>query len=263
MTQLQHVYVTAHGTWIAGAFAGETAQIGIRLAITQADSEPAKGSVFTLSLNGDVVVDSGTHAGTNGILTRTWSARLGPVGNSENADAAWQSDLADDMYAFLNAVNGYSHQNFRWTHVKIAPILQSGSYGAPSAVYTFNTPLTGLSTASAMPPECAIAVTWRAPIIGRRGRGRVYIPGLAAVTPLGTDGTVSGTFRTLLSGYAATLVANLENSPGTEIYGPNLVVMSAGQLTAVRPSEVRVGSHWDVQRRRQQDVPETYTTVAL
>lgn len=263
MTALQHVYLTAHGSYSAGHWLGETCQIGLRLAITDASDEPAKGASFTMGLSGDVVNDSGTTAGTNGTLTRTWAARLGPVGSTNDADAAWQIDLAEDFRPFLVAVAAKQAPNFRWTHVKIAPILAAGNYGNPAAIYQFTSPITG-GASNAQAPEVSVALTLRAPVIGRRGRGRMYIPALGSATDLlASDGTVHATFASLLLTNAATLVTALENSPGTEDWGPTVVVTSAGSSDAVRPSQLRVGNHFDVQRRRQQQIPETYTTTAL
>lgn len=262
MPALQHIYLTAHGEWTASPFATEKAQIGIRLPIAAEADPPAKGTTFEPIANGDVVLDAGTQAGTNGTLTRTWKARLGPIASPDNA-ATMQADLADDMWAFLNSLKSIQSTVFKWTHVKIAPILATGAYGAPSAVYQFTAPLVGASAAGALPPELAVAVSFRAPIIGRRGRGRMYIPALALTQVDGANGTVLAAAQTSLKTWAGTLVTNLENLPGVEEYSTLVGVMSAGSSTAVRPSEVRVGNHWDMQKRRQDQAVETYSSAAL
>lgn len=263
MAALQHIYLTAHGEWTTANWLGEKGQIGLRLAIVEDAAAPAKGSIFSLPLSGDVATDSGTYAGTNGTLTRTWTARRGPVGSTENCDDVFQADLADDFWTFLDSLKANVKNTWTWTHVKIAPILADGKYGAPAATYQFTTPLAGTGSAGTnFPPEVAVAVSLRAPVLGRRGRGRVYLPGLNT-TVSATDGTVSTTFRSAAATAMATLIANLEDAPGIEDYGPLVVVTSAGSQTAVRPSEVRVGSHFDAQRRRQHQVPEDYTVTAL
>jgi len=262
MAELHHIYVTAHGEYGANAWSGEKAQFGVRLCITEGAAEPAKGTVYTPISNGDIVVDSGSQAGTNGTLTRTWKARLGPIASTDNADAAMQADLADDVWTFLNATKSKVWSGFSWTHVKIAPILSTGGYGAPSAVYQFTSPMAGTDVTGALPPEVAIAISLRAPIIGRRGRGRIYLGGLGK-SALNGDGTVAGATQIQLRDAMASLVTNLEDMPGTETYGPTVSVLSAGAATAVRPSQVRVGNHMDAQRRRQHQVPETYSSVDL
>lgn len=263
MTALQHIYLTAHGEWTTANWLGEHAQIGLRLAIVEDASPPAKGALFTIPTNGDVALDSGTYAGTNGTLTKTWTARRGPVGSSENCDDAFQADLCEDLRTFLDALKANVKDTFRWTHMKVAPILADGTYGAPSATYQLTTPLAGTGSAGTnFPPEVAVAVTLRANVLGRRGRGRVYLPGLNTSVSA-TDGTVSSAFRSSAAGAMVTLISNLEDAPGTEEYGPLVMVTSAGSSVAVRPAEVRVGSHFDAQRRRQHQVPETYTVTAL
>lgn len=90
----------------------------------------------------------------------------------------------------------------------------------------------------------------------------MFIPALSSGA-LETNGTVIASWRTAVAALTATLVTNLENSPGTEEFGPLLMVTSAGSATAVRPSEIRIGDHFDAQRRRQHQAVETYTTTAL
>lgn len=264
MAILHSVYLTAHGLFNDANWTGETAQVGLRLCTGNDGHLPAKGSTFTVPLdNGDIVNDSGTTAGPNGVLTRTWSARMGIAGSPQNWDAGQQIDLAEDFRTFMAAVAAFQGPIWRWTHVKIAPILAGGAYGAPSAVYTLNSPVVGSAPGtSTMPPEAAVAVSLRAAVLGRRGRGRMYVPGMSPAY-CNNSALVAPTAQTGLSNAAAALITNLENVGGVEDYSPLVMVQSAGQATAVRPFEVRVGSHWDSQRRRQAQAPETYTSVVL
>lgn len=264
MAALQHVYLTAHGEWTSATWQGEQGQIGLRVAFSTADPEPAKGSIFTPLGNGDVDTDGGTSAGTNGTLTRTWKARVGPIGSTTNMDDANQIDMAEDFRTYLSGLLSAQDADWRWTHVKLAPILADGKYGAPAATYQFTTPLVGSASASlnCAPPELSVAVSLRAPIIGRRGRGRVYIPGLSTAA-IGANGTYNTGYNPGLLTGMQTLIGDLEDFPGVEDFTPIVCVMSAGSATAVRPTEVRVGNHLDVQRRRQHQVRETYTSLAL
>lgn len=264
MTALHHIYVTAHGEYTVGSWVGETAQIGLRLAVESEGSLPAKGGLFEpFSGHGDVVADAGTLAGTHGTLTRSWTSRMGTAGSSENADAAFQVDLAEDVWVFLNTIKGVQNNTFRWTHIKIAPILADGKYGAGAALYSITTPLAGAVSTATTPPELAVAVSMRGAVLGRRGRGRVYVPALTIASINAADGTISVTTQNSLAAALVTLITDLENGPGTEVMTPLVMVTSAGAPMAVRPSQVRIGSHWDVQRRRQSQVPEVYATTAL
>ena len=260
MVALQHVYLTAHGTYTTAEWSDETAQIGFRLPFAVGLDMPAKGSEFTPLQNGDVVQDSGQTAGTHGTLTRTWTARVGPIGSAENMNATEQIDMCEDLWTFLNAIKTYQHNMWKWTHMKIAGVAADGSYVRPAAVYTLATPITG-SSSSSLIPQAAIAMSMRAPVIGRKGRGRIYLPGVAATT-LTNQVLNSGTISALNTAFG-TLIGNLQNMVGWNLYNPVVSVMSAGSATAHRPSEIRIGNHMDIQRRRVAQSPETYTSVAL
>lgn len=261
MTALQHMYVTAHGSFATGAWIGEAAQFGIRLAIDETGAMPEKGAIFDLMLHGDVAVDQGTQAGTHGVLTRTWTARRGPSGSTENADAGFQIDLAEDVWTFLDAIKAYTYSAFKWTHVKIAPVSAAGATIGTASVYTFTTPLAPTGSAL-LPPQVALAVTLRANILGRRGRGRIYLPAVAQ-TVCTSDGLVSGPPVTGIRAAFVSLVNNLQNVPGTPDYIPLVTVTSPGQASGVRPSQVRMGQKLDTIRSRREQVPEVYTTTDL
>jgi hypothetical protein len=266
MVAVSHIYITAHGEYHGSSpWVGEFAQIGLRLAYVDVTAEPAKGSVFTIMPNGDAVADSGTTAGANGSLTRAWTARIGPTGSTENMDAGEQIALAEDMRTFLAAVAPYQAASFRWTHIKLAPAATDGKYYQPAGVYVLTTPVVGSASGTygiTLPPEVSIAASLRAPIVGRRGRGRMYIPGLASLA-MNSDGLVASATQTGIATALNTLVDNLDNRGGTPDYDGCVIVTSVGSSTAVRPSQARVGNHADVQRRRQSQVNESYVTQTI
>ena len=264
MVALQHVYVTAHGQWNTAPWTDERAQIGIRLACVSDDNVPAKGVPFTIfGGNGDIETDTGTTAGAHGILSRAWTARMGGVGSLFNMDADRQVDIAEDVWTFLNAVIGHQSNKFQWTHVKIAPLTASGAYGfTGAATYDFTTPLVGNNTSVPLPPEVALAVSMRAPISGRSGRGRMYLPGLG-VPQVAANGTVLEVTRTALAASAKTFLNNLDDAPGVDEWGVIAMVTSAGKPTGVRPAQIRIGDHFDAQRRRQHQAVETYSQETL
>ena len=261
MTVLQHIYLTAHGSFNSGPWVGEAAQFGLRLAIADSTAMPDKGTTFTPLTNGDVVTDQGQTAGTHGTLTRTWSARLAGTGSDENADAAFQIDLAEDVWTFLDVIKSYTSSAFRWTAVKLAPVSAAGATIGTSSVYQFTTPLAG-TVGSLLPPQVAAAITLRANILGRRGRGRIYLPAVSA-NALALDGTLATAYTNAIRAAMVTLITNLEDAPGAALFNPLVVITSAGQATVVRPAEVRTGQRADTIRSRREQVGETYTTTAL
>lgn len=262
MTALQHVYLTAHGSWVAGPWVGEAAQFGLRLATVLGSEAPAKGTVFTLPTHGDAVLDQGTEAGTNGVLTRTWTARRGVLGSDENFDAGWQIGVAEDVVTFLTAIKSLNSAAWNWTHIKMAPVGVDGKTLQPSSVYTL-TPIGGTGTGT-LPPQVAYAVSMRANLIGRRGRGRIYLPALSSNSAvLDTSGTAATAFQTTMRTAFVALVNDLQNLPGAPDYLPFVTIMSPGLTSGVRPSQVRTGNRFDTIRSRREQVAEAYGFTAL
>lgn len=261
MTDLAHVYLTAHGSYPAGSWVGEQAQIGVRLAFAPVISAPNKGDVFTPLAGGAITSDSGTLAGTHGTLSKTWTARIGGTGSLENFDAAAQVDACEDMWTFLNALKAYQFSDFKWTHVKCSAVDPTGATPIVSSVYTFTSVLAG-AVGTGLPPQVAMALSARANLVGRRGRGRVYVPALGT-TILASDGQIATTPANSMRNAFKTLIDNLQAQPGLTANMPIFSIMSADSATAVRPVEVRSGSRLDTIQSRRRQVTETYTTTAL
>lgn len=261
MTALQHIYLTATGRFSTGVWVGETAQFGLRLTIAETGAMPTKGTLFDVPLNGDVVGDQGVESGAHGTLTRSWTARRGPTGSTENCDAGFQVDLAEDTWTFLDGLKGYTSSMFQWTGVKLSPISAAGATIGASSVYSFTSPVQGQGS-SMLPPQIALAISMRANILGRRGRGRIYLPAVAT-NLADTSGQIATSGNTAVRGLFVTYLNALQNLPGTPDYLPLVSIMSAGQTVAVRPSQVRVGNRFDTIRSRREQVPETYTTTEL
>lgn len=261
MADMKHVYLTAHGSYPSGSWVGEAAQIGVRLAWVPVLAAPLKGDIWEPQTNGAITADFGSLAGAHGILARTWTARIGSSPSEENCDAAAQVDMAEDMWTFLNTIKTYQSSAFRWTHVKCAAVDPAGHSPVVSSVYTFTTPLAG-GTSNSLPPQVAMALSTRANLVGRRGRGRVYIPALAT-SVIQADGTVAGTAGDGMRAAFKTLIDNLQAQPGFTLNQPILFVGSADSPTVVRPVELRTGNRLDTIQSRRRQVVETYTTTAL
>ena len=261
MGNLHHAYATLHGSYNTGAWVGENAQIGIRLPFVSAVAAPDKGAIFTPEVGGAITPDFGVQTGANGSLAKTFTARVGPAGSPVNLDAGMQIDIAEDLFTFASTVKAYQYSAFRWTHVKIAAVDETGIVPVTSSVYTFNTPQAG-GVSTGLPPQVAMALSTRANLLGRRGRGRVYLPALAS-TVLASDGTIlAGTGTTLRAAFK-TLIDNLQSLPGSPAYIPIVAVMSNDSDTAVRPVEVRTGNRLDTIQSRRRQVAESYTVTAL
>lgn len=255
-----HLYVTMHGEMLGG-WTGEKAQCGLRVAFRPVAS--SSGPIISLYDNGPVeqIYSEISTAVVTG--TQTFAAGFpGQVGNNSQYTEEILKDIATDVRAYLEALKNNMSNKFRWTSVKIAPIERgTGKYLAPSTVLTFVTPVTGGGTNS-LPPEVALCCSMRAPVVGKRGRGRMYFPFLSTLAA-DAEGKVASGVRTHFATETRTLIQAIEDLPGTDTSTNNVVVMSAAATTAVVPSEVRVGDHFDAQRRRQHQVDEIYTSLPL
>lgn len=261
MGNLHHAYVTAHGSYSTGSWLGESAQIGLRLPYSLVVGAPDAGAIWTPAVGGTIEADFGSETGTHGTLSKTFTARIGAPGSVENLDAGAQIDMAEDVWTFLNTIRAQQYSAFRWTHVKISAVDEDGAVPVASSIYTFTAALAGTAS-TALPPQVAMALSLRANLVGRRGRGRVYIPALAA-SILSSDGTISATPANNLRAAFKDLVDDLQSAPGLENYIPIVSVMSADSATAVRPVEIRTGNRLDTIQSRRRQVAETYNTTAL
>lgn len=261
MGAMQHVYITAHGEFSNASWSDEKAQFGVRVVFAEAESAPLMGEIFVPQTNGDAVSDFGTQTGTHGTLTKTWKARIGAVGSVENCNATTQIDFAEDVWTFLNSLTAYQWSGWRWTHVKIAAIDAAGATVGSGATYTFTTPLAGQRT-NPMTPQAALALTLRANIVGRKGRGRIFLPGLARDL-MDANALVDSTSRTALRASFKSYIDNVQNMAGLTQHLPIVVVMSAGAAQAVRPAEIRIGDRFDTIKSRRAQVTEVYQSTPL
>lgn len=262
MTALQHVYLTAHGEYFSGPYLGEAAQIGFRFGFAPVASSPIMGERFVLDTHGEAVPDFGTETTTNGVLTKSWKARVGPVSSVENWGGDEQAAAAEATLILMVMLKAYQSSAFKWTTVKQAAIDATGKTIGTASTWKLNSPMAGAGS-SMLPAQSALAISSRANIVGRAGRGRFYLPALAT-TAIGTDGTVSDTVREACNTQFKNYVDAMQGIlGGLDTMRAVYVITSAGAATAVRPAEVRTGHLVDTIRSRRAQVEETYSTLPL
>lgn len=251
-----HIYVTMHGEF-TGAWAGEFAQMGFRFGIFPLGT--SQGPIRPLHDLGAPTQTFNTYDTTHFNVVESFTSDTPgvPIAWSEYLD-----DCAADVWTFLNTVKSYQSTAFRWTHLKFSAVeLGTGRVRVPGTIYTLKTPLSG-GAANMLPPEVSIALSMRAGIVGRRGRGRMYLPAVASTTNDNSGKVVAGN-RTALANATAALITAINDQPGLDTLQTRVIVTSAAATDCVLPTEVRVGDHFDAQRRRQHQVDEVYTTVSV
>lgn len=257
------LYLSMHFDYTAASgWQGETAQMGLRLGMVPTVGAPDMGAIFTLPVASSVspLAVQGSDATWN--YSCNWEAHWGSNPDEATIDLAQQADMAADCLTYWTAIKGQCNTGVRFTGVKIAPIQPDGTYSYGASEWRLKSAVAG-TQASAMPPETSIAVTIMADIIGRRGRGRMFIPGLGTANA-NTYGKVGASAITAFGAATKTLIDNLQNLSGVpQGYFPLVSVCSNNDATAIRPQTVRLGDHFDVQRRRQHQIPENMTYTSL
>ena len=119
----------------------------------------------------------------------------------------------------------------------------------------------GVATGTPMPADAAIVASLRTSIPGRSFRGRLYLGGFV------TAGVAAGgTVHTDLAGGLAAGLATFGQAMQWEDAGvdtTNWVVLSKTRSETTRIEEVRVGSLWDTQRRRENGLAQTYRSFHI
>lgn len=257
------LYLSMHFDYSsASGWQGETAQMGVRLGMVPTVGAPDMGEIFTLPVASSVTRQAVQGSDATWNYSCNWEAHWGSNPDEATIDLAQQADMAADVLTFWNAIKGKCNTGVRLTGVKIAPIQADGTYSYGASEWRLKTPLAG-TYGTAMPPETSIAMTIMADVIGRRGRGRLFLPGLASTTAA-TNGKVTSATQTDLSTALKAFIDNLQNLSGVpQGYFPLVSVCSNNDATAIRPQTVRIGDHFDVQRRRQHQIPENMVYLAL
>jgi hypothetical protein len=101
-------------------------------------------------------------------------------------------DAASVLYQYFTSYMCFELSN---QYTVTAVSLYVGQDGGPPALFEFapSSPVVGPSTGTPLPQNCAVLVRKRTSSAGRRGRGRIYMPGIAEseVNPAGVIGTTT------------------------------------------------------------------------
>jgi len=115
--------------------------------------------------------------------------------------------------------------------------------------------LPGVATGQMLPFQCATSISWRSALATRAGRGRMYLPPLAAST-LAT-GRISSGAATTISDSAALLVSSLDSD------GLALILFGRTSHTVTPITGGDVGNVIDTQRRRRNKLIEVRTAITF
>ncbi len=156
---------------------------------------------------------------------------------------------------------------FTFEQVKAARLGKDGRYDGTAVPISYPTaPVAGGSSGNPLPPQIALVATLIAGSgKGLAGKGRMYLPGVRQVVDdsghlLGTTPqTIATNLTTFFNG-----IRTLSSAPGVPINASRGSVKLLGADARNVPiNGVRVGNVYDTQRRRRNQLQETYSVGGL
>jgi hypothetical protein len=121
-------------------------------------------------------------------------------------------------------------------------------------------PVAGVGTPT-KPNQVAVVITLISTLAGRRGRGRIFLPILAGT--MGATGRMGSTQRDSLADTADTLVTGVGQAMGARVQADAVSVQSQVVPSSAIVTSIRVGDVFDTQRRRRDNLIESYTSRVI
>ena len=260
MSNEKHLLVTCVGDWDDTALSEETWQVGIRLALVFG----AVDDVGTLPNNWDPSPITINRTETDWTITGNW--HVNHAGQTFEPDDYLNDQAAPAFDAWLSDSGVATSSKCRIRQIKLFPIGTTGR-AVPAPPYSSGTPClldytggypTGATSSTLLPLQNAVAMSQRSNQIGRRGRGRVFRPGLTTPALDSHAHLDSGVQSSLVAAHVALLEA-LSLTPIASD-GPHIRPCVTGSpfVNYGVISTVRVGNVTDTQRRRRRSLTETY-----
>jgi hypothetical protein len=157
--------------------------------------------------------------------------------------------------------------SYRFLGCKVASVSTDGtSDPALTRYYYLPTAANGGSAAAGLPPQIsAVATLATLKQRGRGSKGRMYLPGVAY--PVGGDGKMTTLQATTIANQMKIFLDAVNASPAV----PGVVVLNSAEVAGVpykapevnRVASVKVGTVYDTQRRRRNQLVEQYSSATL
>jgi hypothetical protein len=256
MALANHVHLTLSGGYTFTT--PETWQMGINFMLINSTTTPNNQGELPTFTPDPISVH---RVESNWTIDSTWHVDMG-------AGAVFEPDdwLNDQVAATLfGTVFPRCSDKVRLLHIKANPVDHTGHVvGDHFSLLTWTSSFTGGSeSGNPMPLENSIAVSWQTPVLGKKGRGRIYTP-VPASNSTDSEGLLTSTLqdglrddcKAMLEGFAltGTLLNPVWMLP---------IVCAQDPTTYGVITSVRVGQVIDTQRRRRRSQPEDYHTAAV
>ena len=263
MSDGTHLLVVAQGGYTDHP--EESWQCGIRYSYdTGTGAPPDTGALYPFGVVPDATV-------TAGALWTTSNEFLAINGTHTLRPDDWLTNqLAPAFTAWMGAAHISS--KCRLDSLKVSPIGSNGKVvprsGTPGDLgvsrldWTSSNPVGGTG-GNMVPPEVSIATSWVTPVIGRRGRGRIYPPP-TGVGSIDADGMVLDSVCTDNRDAAVTLLEDGAIT-GALLSGQWVLPIVTGSPWTQygRITGVRVGHVFDRQGRRRRSLVEAWDAAPV
>lgn len=258
-----HLYVVLQGDYSNAGLAGETWQTGARFGASPGAGPPDEVGTFdtfgVVALNQTVTEPTYT-------ISSNWTTEMG---FSDLDPVSWLNDqIRPAAEAWIGKANLFAGV-VRLQSILVYPISSPSGRVEPAVPYVQGSPCrldyTGSNpagtVAGVIPPQVTAVASLRTSQVGRRGRGRMFVP------PFGTAGNNSG--RVSPGAIAALGAATKEFLEGCRVSagtgGVNVypVITGAPFTQYAMINQVRVGDVFDTQQRRRRSLVEAYTSTVV
>jgi predicted secreted Zn-dependent protease len=198
-----------------------------------------------------------------------------PGANAPDPGTATAQAVAGHWQTFFTNPTSAINQGFKTLHVKVSQLELDGDVDLDMInIYDYPSQITGTNNGPPQAPQVSLAVTLTSDLQrGLAAKGRMYLPGINL--PVFHDNPhISLTEQ---NGIATTLKTFFDGVNADSNIGGNVVLASKGRKVKTADPKVysyengviqnmtglRLGNVYDTQRRRRNDIVETYVSRVL
>lgn len=261
MANEKHLQVVIGGGYTTSGLSTETWQCQVRCALVFGTVD----DIGTFPNNWDPVASTIARTETHWTITSNWKINHSPSGTFQPDDYL-NDQVAPAVIAWLSTSKISSQVRADW--IKVNPIgAPSGdlvpappySTGSPALLtWTSSNPIGGGSGAS-LPPQNAVVVSHRTNQLGRKGRGRMFLPAHTA-DALSSQRLTGSAITADLDAQEALLTGLAYSSLGWQV---RPVITGGTFVDYAVIDRIECGDVVDTQRRRRNQMTETKTSRSI
>jgi hypothetical protein len=187
-------------------------------------------------------------------------------GDASNPTTAVADAIRDAWLTFFTSGGSYISNYWNTTRIKVSQLAADGTTFEDNTVYSaYSTLPSGGKSGGSFPPQIAMVATLMSDrSTGIGSKGRMFLPGIWETVQV--SGGINGTSALSIANNLKTFLNAVETAaPASE----QIILATHGHKTDgsgkanVNVTKVRVGTIYDTQRRRRNQLTENYQQVTL